>query len=298
MALVLVVAPILIAFAQFFGGEQIRGGCPIGDMPCTQVRTPGPFPLIGTRDGVIAVTTALGIGWITSAAVLAGSFWRRDRQAAVRMALVMVGAAFMAGVMAFGAGYIAGRRLLAGAEAATIATFIVGLLALIVGLGASARPHSRRFDPPDPTRVPWRAAGLIGLVGILVVAPVLALGIRIAEIVGTTSCGVSPNQCVPGVALQIVPGVAFRSGDAVIALVVAWIAAVSVLAVRAARRDPRDLVYVIAVVLVGMVVGGLIGSSTSSALAGAVVAAVPALVVVTGRGHPSSRAARFAPGDR
>ena len=96
--------------------------------------TPSPVPLIGTRDGVLTVLTALVVVWLGATIALLDLLWHRDRRRLKSLLLGVAVAAVFASVAGFGLGAANGHRLRTGAETALPSAAVTAFLVLWIGV--------------------------------------------------------------------------------------------------------------------------------------------------------------------
>lgn len=148
MAIALVALPAFAVFVLLVGGERVSGGCGVGPAGCLQrASIPGPFPIIGTREGVAATLVLLAAMWVVSIVVLSALAVRRDRAASAEWAIRILRTAFVVGIAGFAYGYLSGGRLRTGAEFALGGSTVVGYVllvgALLESLGWANLRHER-----------------------------------------------------------------------------------------------------------------------------------------------------------
>lgn len=88
----------------FVGGSQSSGCLALTCPP----PTPGPVPVIGTRDGVVMVLTGLALVWLGATVALLDLLWHRGRRRLVGLLLGMAVAAVLASVAASGSAWPTG----------------------------------------------------------------------------------------------------------------------------------------------------------------------------------------------
>ena len=115
-AVVSILAVLAALLVLLFGGGRV-GQC-LALSGCDPTVVPGPFPVIGTTEGVTAATALLGVAWLGATVIQVRYVAREDRRRLARLvAAVVVTTVAMTGV-GFASGLVNGHRLREGAESA------------------------------------------------------------------------------------------------------------------------------------------------------------------------------------